>query len=188
MAIETRFSVEDITVLLRESGWWDKRASTIIPNLSWGLLNHEADFCVISKSGYLTEVEIKRSYEDLKKDFKKDVFHDDDRVSQFYYCLPISLKERAEKLFEEQKDKLASFYGCEPNSITVEHIPAVIYYDEDGKLTSVNPGWAGRFGSRKLFLEERDKIGRLMSLRYWDVVTKHNKMLNEMRERDGYVI
>lgn len=186
MAIETRFSVEDITVLLRESGWWDKRSSTIIPNLSWGLLNHEADFCIINKTGYLTEVEIKRSYEDLKKDFKKHVFHDDDRVSRFYYCLPISLKERAEKLFDEQKDKLISFYGCAPDSVAVEHIPAVIYYDEEGKLTS--GGWPERFNTRKLFLEERDKIGRLMSLRYWDVVTKHSQMLNEMKEKNGYVI
>ena len=187
MAIETKFSVEDITVLLRESGWWDKRTSTMIPNLSWGLLNHEADFCVIKNTGYLTEIEIKRSFEDLKKDFKKDVFHDDDRVSRFYYCLPISLKERAENLFEEQKEKLINFYGCEPDSVTAEHIPAVIYYDEEGKLTT-NGGWPERLNTRKLFLEERDKIGRLMSLRYWDVVTKHNKMLNDMKEKNGYVI
>ncbi len=186
MAIETRFSVEDITVLLRERGWWDKRTSTMIPNLSWGLLNHEADFCVINKSGYLTEVEIKRSFEDLKKDFKKDVFHDDDRVYEFYYCLPLSIKEKAEKLFEEKKDQIIAFYGCEPDSVTAEHIPAVIYYDEDGKLT-LN-GWASRIGTRKLFLEERDKIGRLMSLRYWDVVNKHNQVLNEIREKNGYTI
>lgn len=177
MAIETKFSVEDITLLLRESRYWDKRSDTMIPNLSWGLLNHEADFCVINKSGYLTEVEIKRSFEDLKKDFKKDNFHDDDRVRSFYYCLPISIKERAEKLFEENKEKLDNFYGHNFK----DEIPAVIYYDEEGCLT--RSGWPDRNNTRKLFLEERDKIGRLMSLRYWDVVSKHNTMLNEIKNR-----
>ena len=90
-------------------------------------------------------------------------------------------------MFEEKKDKIISFYGCEPDSVTVTHIPAVIYYDEEGKLTT-NKGWPERFGTRKLFMEERDKIGRLMSIRYWEVVAKHNQALNEIREKNGYVI
>ena len=182
MAIETRFTVEDIMLLLRESGRWNKRSDTMLPNLSWGLLNHEADFTVINKSGYLTEIEIKRSFEDLKKDFKKDVFHDDDRVSGFWYCLPISIKEKAEKLFEENKDKLIGFYGCAEDSPINIDIPAVIYYDEEGGLTF--KGWPSRFKTRKLFLEERDRIGRLMSLRYWDAVSKHNEMLLERKEKE----
>lgn len=151
--IETRFSVEDIMVLLRESGKWDKRSSTIIPNLSWGLLNHEADFCIINKTGYLTEVEIKRSFEDLKKDFKKDVFHDDDRVYKFYYCLPLSIKDKAEKLFEENRKKLLEYYGYDENYRFAEDVPAVIYYDEDGRLTF--DGWPNRQNTRKLFYEEK---------------------------------
>lgn len=178
MAIETRFSVEDIMLLLRESGKWDKRSETMLPNLSWGLLNHEADFTIINKSGYLTEVEIKRSFEDLKKDFKKDVFHDDDRVTCFWYCLPLSIKDKAEKLFEEKMDKLIEFYGQKDGY----GIPGVIYYDEDGNLTF--SGSPIRFNTRKLFLEERDRIGRLMSLRYWDVVSKHNEMLLERKEKE----
>lgn len=70
----------------------------MIPNLSWGLLDYEADFVVLSKSGYLTEVEIKRSWEDFKADFNKKHKHDADQVYYFYYCVP-------EKIY----DKVISF-------------------------------------------------------------------------------
>ena len=60
----------------------------MIPNLSWGLLQYEADFVVVSKSGYLTEVEIKRSYSDFLADFKKKHSHDAEQVYYFYYCVP----------------------------------------------------------------------------------------------------
>lgn len=56
----------------------------MIPNLSWGLLDYEADFVAISKSGYMTEVEIKRSFEDFKADFSKKHKHD---AEQVYYFL-----------------------------------------------------------------------------------------------------
>lgn len=78
--METKLSVSEINLLLRDLPWINKRTDTIIPNLSWGLLNHEADFCVINKSGYVTEIEIKRSFSDLKADFKKNEFHADERV------------------------------------------------------------------------------------------------------------
>jgi len=185
MEIETRFSVEDITILLRNSGRWNKRTDTMLPNLSWGLLNHEADLCIISKTGYLTEIEIKRSLEDLRADFKKKIFHDDERVYNFYYCLPISIKDKALELFEEHKYKILEFYRCNSTSNIADEYPAIIWYDENGSLSF--QGWPMRSGCRKLFLEERDKIGRLMSLRYWDVVEKHNRLLLEQKETDGEI-
>lgn len=175
--MDTKLSVSEINLLLRDLPWINKRTDTIIPNLSWGLLNHEADFCVINKSGYVTEIEIKRSFSDLKADFKKNEFHADERVRSFYYCLPLSIKEKAEKLFDENKEKIRNLYGYD-NNLYDDRIPAVIYYSEDGQLEV--HGWSDRYNTRKLFLEERVSVGRLMSLRYWDVIEKRDReQLNE---------
>lgn len=86
--MDTELSIEQILLGLRNSTLWNKRNDIMIPNLSWGLLDYEADFVVLSKSGYLTEVEIKRSFADFKADFKKAHKHDDERVYYFYYCVP----------------------------------------------------------------------------------------------------
>lgn len=61
----TNLSVKEIeNILVNFLG--GVRTNIMVPNLSWGLLNHEADFVSIDKNGYLTEVEIKRSFEDSK--------------------------------------------------------------------------------------------------------------------------
>ena len=58
--MDTKLTVDEIQIALRNSGIWNKRQDIFIPNLSWGLLNYEADLVIITKSGYLTEVEISR--------------------------------------------------------------------------------------------------------------------------------
>ena len=69
--MDTNLSVNEIMLLVVENPiFCNIRTDIVIPNLSWGLLNHEADLAIINKSGYLTEIEIKRSYQDLKKDFE----------------------------------------------------------------------------------------------------------------------
>lgn len=140
------------------------RSDIIIPNLSFGLLNHEADLAIINKNGYLTEVKIKRSFEDLKADFKKSEFHKDERVYRFFYCLPLTIKEKAEALFVTNQKKLAILYGINPKSnITI--VPKVLYYNEDGAICEC--GIDAHIGGRKLFLEEIVTTARLMSIRYW---------------------
>lgn len=50
------------------------RTHIIVPNISWGLRGmHEMDLAIIFRSGYLKEIEIKRSIQDLKADFKKGI-------------------------------------------------------------------------------------------------------------------
>ena len=64
---DTKLSVNEIMLLIVGNPvWCNIRTDIVVPNLSWGLLNHEADLAIIRKSGYLTEIEIKRSYQDLK--------------------------------------------------------------------------------------------------------------------------
>jgi len=60
----------------------------IVPNISYGLNIHECDMFIVSKSNYVTEVEIKISKADLKKDKTKSHGHEDERIKYFYYAIP----------------------------------------------------------------------------------------------------
>lgn len=181
--MDTNLSVKQIELMLHNSGWWNKRTDVMLPNLSWGLLNHEADFVIVSKSGYLTEIEIKRSYADLKADFKKDVFHRDERIYRFMYCLPLSIREKALALFDENYGKIAELYGHNPDyKYTQQFFPYIIWYEENGHLSVEPKKLDSRSGARRLFLEERETIGRLASIRYWDLANKVTDMPNGQKK------
>ena len=53
---------------------------------------YEADFIYFDlKTRYVTEVEIKTSIEDFRRDFKKDHQHDNWNVKYLYYAIPIEV-------------------------------------------------------------------------------------------------
>lgn len=146
--------------------YFDIRRNIIVCNVSWGLLNHEADMVVLSPSGYLTEIEIKRSISDLRADFKKEHDHSDKCLKYFYYCVPKALKDECEKLINDH---------C-------RYVTAIITYDEKLNLSiePVHYSHSGRdfitagreLGGRKLFLEEQLQIARLGSMRAWGLKNK----------------
>ena len=61
---------------------------------------------------------------------------------------------------------------------TTYHQPALLLYDEYGKITK-GGGWPYKRG-RKLFLEERLTVARLASCRYWDMRKK--QVIGEQQE------
>src|SRR5665213_2391523 len=76
-----------------------RRNYLVIPNVSWGFLNYEADMLVVSKARYCTEIEVKISLQDWKKDFEKRKHrHRDERIKFQYYACPIKLAQRFEEL------------------------------------------------------------------------------------------
>ncbi len=154
--MDTKLTIDEIELAIVNSGIFNKRSDIIVPNVSWGLLNHEADLVIMNKSGYLTEVEIKRSWEDFKADFKKDHQHDDERVYKFYYCVPSSIKD---KVIELLKSKY-------------EYIPAVLAYSDEGGVQDLKVGTSYTKGARKLFLEEQLTIARLGCMRIWNLKQK----------------
>lgn len=83
-----------------------------IPNvLMWRPHNteYEADFIYFDlKTRYVTEVEIKTSMEDFRRDFQKDHHHDNCNVKYLYYAVPT-------ELFTEHKDEILSAIG--PNGL-----------------------------------------------------------------------
>jgi hypothetical protein len=98
----------------------DFRKNIIVPNVSWGFGIHECDILSISKSGYATEVEIKVSKSDLKKDKDKRHKHYDvrERIKYLYFALPKELEncleyvpERAGVIIVHKKEN--GYLQCE---------------------------------------------------------------------------
>lgn len=157
--LDTKLSVKEIEELiilkLHQGG---VRSNLCVPNVSWGAgIDYEADLVVVTKAGYATEYEIKRSWTDFLADFKKkEGAHKAPWVYRFSYVVPDSIIDKVLSFFAER--------GGE--------IPAVVSYTEDGQLKK----WGGFYevkGGRKMFLEEQLKIARLGTLRYWKL--RNNK-------------
>ena len=122
---------------------------------------HECDMLVLSKSGYLTEIEIKRSWTDFLADFKKDHHHESKGIIKyFYYCVP-------ECLLEQAYDKLDELKVCYTGIVT---------YDEGLKIRlhghrlithdgSYSYHFTEQHPNRKLFLEEQLQVARFGAMR-----------------------
>ena len=72
------------------------RTNLIVPNVSWGLGVHECDLLICTKSGYCTEVEIKISAADLKKDKDKHHSHKSKKIKYLYFAIPSYLAKYIE--------------------------------------------------------------------------------------------
>jgi hypothetical protein len=71
---------------------WNVRQNIIVPNVHWGLNLHECDLLILSNSNYATEIEIKVSKSDLKKDLEKKHQHKSKLIKFLYFAIPESLE------------------------------------------------------------------------------------------------
>jgi hypothetical protein len=146
---------------------FDYRKNIIVPNVSWGLLNHEADVLVCSKSGTLTEIEIKRTKSDFLNDFKKEHCHHDSKIKCFYYAIPANLLEfvrdylsdEVENLLGEKTKTLKTWAGI----IVIEEDITETYryarFEKYGKPKKVY---------NKLTKDEILHLAHLGTMRIWD--------------------
>lgn len=159
MALATKLTVEEILLAIYDSGQFNKRQCLFVPNASWGLFDYELDLAIMSKDGYVTEIEIKRSWEDFLADFKKKHTHNDEKVYYFYYCVPEAIVSKVcdyiEQHFEDEKER-----------------PAVFCFTEEGLIVRTRTGSVFRPGKhRKLFLEEKYQLARLGVFRFWELLS-----------------
>jgi hypothetical protein len=170
--METKLTVERIMRLII-GHYGGPRVNIFIPNVSWGYFKtHEADLLMISKQGYLTEFEIKRSYSDFLADFKKAGTHFEGKVAHLYYVVPESIKDKCWAYLVEHE-----FPEPYTQSRFVKGRPPVglMYYMEDcGVIFEPHraPHLARYTHSNdndyKLYLEEQIAIMRLGCLRIWN--------------------
>jgi hypothetical protein len=78
---------------LAVSNFFGIRQNMIVPNVSWGLGIHECDLLIVTKSGFASEVEIKISKHDLKKDGEKHHGHRSRLIKRLFFAIPLSLVE-----------------------------------------------------------------------------------------------
>jgi hypothetical protein len=146
------------------------RQCIIVPNISWGLQIHECDLLIVSKSGYATEVEIKISLADLKKDANKKHAHTSQKIKYLYFAIPEKLLPYIEYIpahagiFVLKRGKYN--YGKYSDS------PLEYSYVEKVREPQKNPH------SRALFPNEITDVMRLGCMRIWrlkQTVLEHAK-------------
>ena len=159
---------------------WPPRQTLTVPNVSSGLFDWgESDLIQVSDAGYLTEIEIKVSLNDLKREWHKRRWVDEywtkgwrDRIRYYWIAMPFEL--------------------CEPAR---EHIPEWVGAGIIGvKMKARHESWGyyryrikkvlkptSNKTARPLTLKERSQIGRLGTLRYWGL----RETIDELQRQKG---
>lgn len=161
--MDTKLTVEEIEIALAESRDFSFLKNLVVFNV-YGLsemlpIQHECDVLVMTKAGYLTEIEIKRSWSDFLADFKKEHHHQSDYIKKFYYCVPLSIVDRVAEYLSVNNEKCG-----------------IITYDESGYIRVY---WAtnGIPYPKKLFLEQQLELARLGCMK---VITAKKKLLKNL--------
>lgn len=136
------------------------RQNLIVPNVHWGFDVHECDLLVVTKAGYLWEVEIKVDKYDLRKDKEKWHQHRHAKISRLYFAIPEYLQSE------------------------IEHIPehaGILIVNDMGKVSKFKVSKfreAVTTGKYKVTEQERYKIARLGALRIWNLKYTINLLLS----------
>lgn len=143
--------------------WYGIRVNLIVPNVSWGLFNHECDLIVMTKSGYATEIEIKVDKYDLINDKKKKHEHKDNKISQLFFAIPEYLKEYIDHVPER-----AGIMIVRPDHRIISCMVERIRGSVDHKY--------------KLDIHDQFQLARLGSMRVWGLKRKLEKRINNENE------
>jgi hypothetical protein len=135
---------------------FDYRRNLIVPNISWGLLDYEADILVLSAAGYASEVEIKVSRSDLRRDSKKQHGHRSDLVKAFWFAVPEAIVDFALEHIPEDAGLLGIWERQRRGG------PGSIFEARPHRFPTPRPH------SRKFTESERHQMARLAAMRYWD--------------------
>ena len=130
----------------------------VVPNVSWGLLPHEADLVALSGSDWLSEVEIKVTKGDFLADREKwkhqlaKTNGQPEVISSFYYAMPSSVWEK-----------------CKPEDLPQGAGLILVgqRWESEGQRARVVQKPTDNPRARKLRPDEREQLMRLGYMRYW---------------------
>lgn len=130
--------------------------------MSYGMnLSHEADLLVLNRNDYLTEVEIKVTHYDLKKEEHKRkhrYMESHGTIRYFLYAMPENVYNLA----------LQKGTWIPDNAGILVFNKDVISYPRTVREPVVNRT------ARKINMEEKFKMARLGCFRYWNLMEKHD--------------
>lgn len=153
-------SLVEIEILV--TGMWGYRKNIIVPNISWGADVHECDLLILSPAGWASEVEIKRSLSDLKKDAGKGHGHDSERIRYLYFAVPEGLERHIHHIPERAGIILIRTYEA----------PNEGYYTQLIREARPNPR------AVKWQEKERMNLMRLGCMRVWTLKRKVRDLKN----------
>jgi len=135
------------------------------------VVNHECDCLIMSKAGYLTEIEIKRSYADFLNEFKKDHKHNDSKIAHFYFMVHESFYEKVLAYLIDHKLVPSGIYVYDDNCKIAIGNTSFEIRDKIGNANDIYLYYLGS-GARKLFIEEQYQLARLGAMRYKTMTEK----------------
>ena len=143
------------------ANYFNPHRNLIVPNVWWGMgLNHECDLMIMTRSGYIYEVEIKTSKADLVRDLKKPHGHGDNRIRKLYFCIPELLFDECQNLIPERSGII--LLREEGDS------PGYCYKKREAKTNLVPP----------LDARAREKLYQLAAMRVWTLKKTIRTMQN----------
>lgn len=180
--MNTERSLYEIEVALAKTNYFNFVRNIIAFNVN-GIsavlpIFHECDMLVLSKSGYLTEIEIKRSWSDFMADFRKKHKHESGGlIKYFYYCIPEILLDKAyDELFERKVEYTGIITYSEELYIKLH---GKKQFDKFAYKFQSMPGY------RKLSIEEQLQIARFGAMRSILLKEKLIKSMNNETIRNN---
>ena len=170
--MDTSRKLYEIELIIAKSREFDYTKKLVVFNVNGnsGVLPiwHECDVLVCTNTGYLTEIEIKRSYADFLNDFEKKHTHWSSYIKNFYYCVPFKIKDKVINYLNsiENKNDWRATAG------------AMVFYEDYDWIDIVRvPAVNGK--CQKLSIEQKLYLARLGNMR---VITLKKKVLRIEKE------
>ena len=139
--------------------YFGPRQNLAVPNLSHGLLKYEADLVFMTKSGYLTEVEIKVTKADVKRDLEKNHRHDDPRIKQLYFAIPDYLDTEEVRAMIPQRAGILTVSS--DRDLTYRYVKCTRnpYVDTSTRALGLSDMYQfARLGALRIWALKRDKL------------------------------
>lgn len=150
------------------ANYFNFRRNLIVPNVSYGMLDYEADMVIVSNAGYATEVEIKVSASDLKKDAKKSHKHRNKIIHKLYFAIP----EYLEKYIDDIPSK-AGILLVKPIIGRIGFMTSSFVNCVRGPQLNNVPKWDDR---------KKAQLTRLSTMRIWSLKEKIFLMRRDKNE------
>lgn len=140
----------------------------ICPNISWGLgLNHECDLFIVDKNNFVTEIEIKISKSDLKKDGSKGHKHASNKIKYLYFAIPKEM---------DRQDCL---------ELIPDHAGIYVVGKRDSGASITDKKRAAKPNPNAKQLEPKDvrKLSYLMQFRYWKERGTRTRLQDQIKNK-----
>lgn len=165
---DIKLTEKDIILALTQKGNpHDLSTHLVVPNVSWGLKIHECDLISVTKAGYASEIEIKVSVADTKKDMEKRHNHESDKLKYLYFAMPEYIYDKAKEFVPDR----AGIYTVKAYKWRKQ----MRYRVELKRKPEVNKD------HRKLTDVEYSQLQRLAAMRYFSLLRRY---VREKRKRD----